>query len=51
MQIKEVANQAKRMGCLPHEVRNSDGNWALTPLLQAKAMAYNTIVMLQQGKK
>lgn len=39
------------MGCLPREIRDSDGGWALTPLLQAKAMAYNTIVLLQQGKK
>ena len=50
-QIEEVTKSAQDMGCLPHQVRDADGGWTLTPLLQAKAVAYNTLVLLQHPKK
>lgn len=49
-QIDEVSKAAFALNCDPHEVRDSTGAWSLAPLLHAKAVAYNTLVLLQ-GKK
>jgi len=49
-QIEEVTIQARKMECAPHQVRDANGGWALIPLLQAKATAYNTIVLLSQKR-
>lgn len=49
-QIEEVVKQANEKGISPHEVRDSNNNWVLIPLLQAKAQSYNTLVMLQVKK-
>jgi hypothetical protein len=46
-QIDEVNKEANGMGIRPCELRDSSGGWVLAPLLQAKATAYNTLVMLQ----
>lgn len=48
-QIDEVTKVAFDRDCEPHEVRDSTGAWSLAPLLQAKALAYNTLVMLQSS--
>jgi len=50
-QIAEVTREAVRMGVPPERVRDSNGNWPLIQLLQAKAQAYNTLVLLQPPKK
>lgn len=49
-QIEEVKKFAVSIGVSPHQVRSSSGGWAMSPLLQAKATAYNTLVMLQAKK-
>jgi hypothetical protein len=49
-QIDEVTKVAFARNCEPHEVRDSTGAWSLAPLLQAKALAYNTLVLLQAKK-
>lgn len=50
-QIDEVAKEAKRMGIDSVQLRDSHGNWVLTPLLLAKAQAYGTLVLLQSNHK
>lgn len=47
-QIKQVERKADEMGCKPEELRNSSDGWVMTPLLLAKAQAYNTLVLLNQ---
>lgn len=49
-QIAEVEKYAKRLGVEAHELHSGSGSWALSPLLLAKAQAYNTLVMLQTKK-
>lgn len=49
-QIDEVTKAAFDRDCEPCQVRNENGEWSLTPLLQAKATAYNTLVQLQSKK-
>lgn len=49
-QIEEITRYAKQINVEPHRLRDAQGNWALTPLLQAKATAYNTLVLLQVTK-
>jgi hypothetical protein len=46
-QIGEVEKEAKRRGIETYQVRDVTNNWVLIPLLQAKAQAYNTLVLLQ----
>jgi len=46
-QIDEVKKVSDNVGIQPEQLRDKDGNWAMTPLLQAKATAYNTLVLLQ----
>jgi len=46
-QIAEVDDVASKQNVDLHEYRDSLGNWPIIPLLQAKAQAYNTLVMLQ----
>lgn len=46
-QIDEVEGEAKIAGVPANKLKDSNGNWVLSPLLLAKAMAYNTLVMLQ----
>lgn len=50
-QIAEVTHAAEQMGISPERVRDSHGNWPMIQLLQAKAQAYNTLVLLQPSKK
>lgn len=47
LQISQVQREATRMGIEPHQLRESDGSWSMTPLLLAKAQAYGTLVLLQ----
>jgi hypothetical protein len=49
-QIEEIKAESTRMGKVPSELRDSTGNWVLSPLLLAKAQAYNTLVLLQAKK-
>jgi hypothetical protein len=49
-QIKEVEEEAQRAGIPPEKLRDSHNNWVMSPLLMAKAQAYNTLVLLQTGK-
>jgi hypothetical protein len=46
-QIEAVEKRAKEMGIDPHVMQDTQGYWPMIPLLSAKAMAYNTLVMLQ----
>jgi len=46
-QIDEVKQQAQKMGVAPEKLQDSVGNWTMSPLLLAKAMAYSTLVQLQ----
>ena len=47
-QIEEVEANAEQRGIRSVDVRDDNGNWAMSPLLLAKAQAYNTLVLLQQ---
>lgn len=49
-QIEEVKAESIRRGTVPSALRDSTGNWVLSPLLLAKAQAYNTLVLLQTKK-
>jgi hypothetical protein len=49
-QIAAVEARGKEMGIDPNLMQDSQGYWPMIPLLQAKAMAYNTLVMLQSGQ-
>lgn len=42
-QIEEIERQAAEFDCEPHEVRNSDGSYAMIPLLVAKAQILSLI--------
>lgn len=48
-QIDEVEGEARIAGVPANKLKDSNGNWVLSPLLLAKAMAYNTLVMLQSS--
>lgn len=50
-QIDEVAKEAERLGIESTQLRDSSGNWVLSPLLLAKAQAYGSLILLQQKKK
>lgn len=49
-QIDEVKEEARRIGVPPEKMRDSSGNWVMSPLLLAKTQAYLMLVQLQ-GKK
>lgn len=49
-QIDEVNKEAFRKNIEPSQVRDAAGGWSLAPMLLAKTMAYNTLVMLQNKK-
>jgi len=49
-QIKEVKEEAQRRGFSPEKMRDENGSWVMSPLLQAKAQAYATLVQLQVMK-
>jgi hypothetical protein len=49
-QIEQVEKEAVKMGILPSRMRDNNGGWTMSPLLMAKAQAYNTLVLLQTGK-
>jgi len=49
-QIDQVVKYANGLGVSPYSLRTSEAGWAMAPLLQAKATAYNTLVLLQEKK-
>lgn len=49
-QIDQVTKASFAMNCEPYELRDTSGNWALTPLLLAKTQAYAILVQLQAKK-
>lgn len=49
-QIAEIKKVADDIGIHPEQLRDKNSNWVMPPLLQAKAQAYNTLVMLQTKK-
>lgn len=49
-QIKEIELFAYARDIASTQVTDGRGNWVMTPLLQAKATAYNTLVLLQTKK-
>ena len=49
-QINEVKEEAQQIGIPPEKLRDSSGNWVMSPLLLAKTMAYSTLVTLQTKK-
>lgn len=50
LQIKEVKEEAQKMGISPEKLRDGYGNWVMSPLLMAKTQAYATLVQLQVMK-
>jgi hypothetical protein len=50
-QIDEVEKEAKKRGLQSTQLKDFNDNWVMSPLLLAKAQAYNTLVMLQTQKK
>lgn len=50
-QIQEVKDEAHGMGIPTKKLRDGDNNWVMIPLLQAKAQAYSTLVLLQVKKE
>lgn len=51
VQIAEATASAQHLDISPEQMRDSQGNWVMTPLLHAKATAYNTLVLLQTNMK
>ena len=49
-QIEEVEKAAQNMGIAPYEIRDTNNNWVMIPLLLAKTQAYYTLVQLQAKK-
>ena len=47
MQIQEIEREAKRMGIPSYKLRDTSGNWVMSPLLLAKAQAYAMLIQLQ----
>jgi len=46
MQISAVKHEALRMGISPHDLRDTSGGWALSPLLAAKAYLLHGMIVL-----
>jgi hypothetical protein len=46
-QIAEVNSWAAELGIEGFQLRDTTGNWVITPLLLAKTQAYATLVQLQ----
>ena len=51
VQIEQVRAEAEIRNIPPEKLRDSEGNWAITPLLLAKAQAYSTLAILQAKKR
>lgn len=51
VQIEEVRKTAEELGVPPEKMRDSSGNWVMSPLLMAKAQIMNTLVLLNQPRK
>ena len=49
-QIEEVNRQALELGIPGYQLRDGKGNWMMSPLLLAKAQAYNSLILLQTQK-
>lgn len=49
-QIKEVEEFAQGLGIPPEKVRDTTGNWVMSPLLLAKVQAYASLIQLQAKK-
>jgi hypothetical protein len=47
-QIAAIEEHAEKMGTEAHLLHDESGNWAMPPLLLAKATAYNTLVQLNK---
>lgn len=50
-QIDEIKRDGAGRGIPTEKLRDSNGNYVMTPLLLAKAQAYNTLVLLQTRPK
>lgn len=48
-QIAIITEEAKQNGTIPHNVKYTDGNYVLPPLLLAKAQTLNTMAMLERS--
>lgn len=46
-QLDEVKEEASRMGIPPQKMRDTNGNFVMSPLLLAKAQAYGSLIQLQ----
>lgn len=46
-QIEEITHHAAIAGLPRHKLRDANGNWAMSPLLLAKAQAYASLIQLQ----
>jgi hypothetical protein len=47
-QIDEVKAYAQELGIEPVKLRDTNGNWVMSPLLLAKTQAYASLITLQQ---
>lgn len=47
-QIKVVEDKAEIMGFDAHDIRDANGNWALIPLLAAKAQILHALVLINK---
>jgi hypothetical protein len=50
-QIAEVEKEAERMGIRPEQMIDTQGGWAMTPLLLAKAQAYGALVQINERER
>lgn len=47
LQIAQIQSVAAARNIEPTQLRDERGNWPMIPLLQARALALNTLVLLQ----
>ena len=50
VQIKEVNEWAAELGCEGYQLRDTNGNYPMIPLLLAKTQAYAMLIQLQTTK-
>lgn len=50
-QIRVVNKKADEVGVSPHDLRDANGNYMLTPLIVAKAQLLHAIVLVNQEPK
>jgi hypothetical protein len=49
-QIAVIKLEARELKIKPEQMQDGRGNWVMSPLLLAKAQAYNSLILLQTKK-